>query len=113
MGHTIVIEMQGTLHFEGQDPFKEELDHLLKETQRDQVAKQIVFDMGELEFVGSCGISHFVDSLRDFNRKAPVRPVFRHVGSEFRRIMEVFDEEELFNFLDQPNHSYPRSKATN
>ncbi len=56
----------------------------------------ILINLENLEFVGSSGISSFVQALKEFNLSAPSRPTYCNVKSEFKRIIRAFDEESLF-----------------
>jgi anti-anti-sigma regulatory factor len=60
-------------------------------------APQIIFNLENLEFVGSSGISSFVQALKEFNLQAPSRPIYCNVKSEFKRIIKAFDEEAIFD----------------
>ena len=56
--------------------------------------------MEKLEFVGSSGISSFVQTLKEFTAVAQTKPRYCNVKSEFRRIIKAFDEEDLFQFYE-------------
>lgn len=99
-GDTIVVEMDGKLDFETYVPLREDLDRLMDQTKTDSVPKKIIFNLEKLEFVGSSGISSFVQTLKEFNENAPTKPRYCHVKSEFRRIIKAFDEAEAFEFYD-------------
>ena len=71
-GDTIVVEVNGKLDFETQQPFKEDLRRLIQSAKTDSVPTQIIFNLEKLEFVGSSGISGFVQTLKDFNAAAPI-----------------------------------------
>ena len=42
----------------------------------------------------------FVQTLKEVNRDAPTRPRYCNVKSEFKKIIEAFDEEQAFEFFD-------------
>ncbi len=100
VGDTCVVSMDGKLSFENQIPLKEDLDKILRRVSTDAAPKRIIFSLEHLEFVGSSGISAFVQALKDFNLNAPERPRYCHVSSEFRRIMKAFDERDQFEFFE-------------
>jgi anti-anti-sigma regulatory factor len=56
--------------------------------------------MKNLEFVGSSGITQFVQSLKAMHTQTDVVPKYCGVRSEFRKIMKAFDEENAFDFYD-------------
>lgn len=98
-GDTIVVSMDGKLDFETNIPLREDLGKLIRQAKTDQTAK-IIFNLENLEFVGSSGISSFVQTLKEFNANAPASPVYCNVKSEFRRVIKAFDEEEQFKFFE-------------
>lgn len=99
-GDTIIVSMDGRLDFEAHVPLREDLSKLISTQKKDEVPKKIIFNLENLEFVGSSGISAFVQTLREFNATAPAKPRFCNVKSEFRRVMKAFDEGEVFEFYD-------------
>ncbi len=99
-GDTMVIAMGGKLDFDVNEPLRNDLSKLIQQSKTDSVPKKIIFDLQELEFVGSCGISSFVQTLRDFSHRAPVKPRYCNVRSEFKKVMQAFDEESAFEFFE-------------
>jgi anti-anti-sigma factor len=99
-GDTIVVSMNGKLDFETHLPLREDLNRIISQAKTDSVAKKIIFDLEKLEFVGSSGISAFIQVLREFNESVPVKPRYCNVRSEFRRVIKAFDNDELFDFYD-------------
>lgn len=100
IGDTIVVEFDGRLDFETAIPLREELSKLLNQTKTDSAPKKLIVNMENLEFVGSSGISSFVQTLKDFNTAAPTKPRYCNVKSEFRRVIKAFDEQDGFEFFD-------------
>lgn len=104
-GDTLIVTMDGRLDFGTYVPLREQLSRLVakEEFQRassDAAPAKIIFDLKNLEFVGSSGISSFVQTLKEFNEQMSVRPKYCNVKSEFKRIIKAFDEESLFEFFD-------------
>lgn len=97
-GNSIIISMDGKLDFGTHIPLRENLNKLAREHKTDSVPKKIIVDLAKLEFVGSSGISSFVQTMREFNSNTGTRPQYCNVGSEFRKIIEAFDNDELFDF---------------
>lgn len=100
VGDTMVVSVDGTLDFEMQEPLKKDLGKLIQRAQTDSVPKKIIFNFENLEFVGSSGISNFVQTLKDFNQRAPMKPRYCNVKSEFKRIIKAFDESDAFEIYD-------------
>lgn len=95
-GNVVVVSLQGQLDYETTDLLRDNLFKLQKESKNDQV----VFDLGDLQFVGSSGISAFVQTLRDFNVSTNNRPRYANVRNEFKRIMTAFDDSGTFEFWE-------------
>ncbi len=100
VGDSVVVQMDGRLDFEVQDPLRERLHQIMDSAQTDSVAKRVIFDFENLEFVGSSGISVFIQTLREINAQSEVKPRYCNVKSEFRRMMKVLDETDGFEFFD-------------
>jgi anti-anti-sigma factor len=105
IGDTVVVCMDGRIDYDTNEPLKKRLSDLSKQISRknqDSVSK-VIFNFEKLEFVGSSGISSFVQTLREFNLKATTKPRYCNVRSEFKKVIRAFDEEELFEFYDDEN----------
>ncbi len=94
----IVVSLDGKIDHEAQAPFRENLARILRNARTDEIPKKIIFDFKQLEFVGSSGISSFVQTLKEFNASASVKPQYFNVRSEFQKIIRAFDEQEPFDF---------------
>lgn len=95
-GNAVIVSVEGHLDFETSDSFRDSLASI--ESQATDA--RVIFDLAQLQFVGSSGISAFVQALRDFNDRAPHKPRYANVRSEFRRIMSAFDESGTFEFCE-------------
>jgi anti-anti-sigma factor len=107
---SIIVSMDGRLDFETSVPLRDQLERLAREVKTDSVPKKIIFNLENLEFVGSSGISSFVQALREFNVSAPARPIYCNVKSEFRRVMKAFDSDDLFDFDESDSRAGGRAK---
>lgn len=101
-GNTTTVSMDGRVDFETQEPLRKDLRKLLQPStaKTDAVATKIIFNFENLEFVGSSGISAFVQTLREFNARSPSRPQYVGVKSEFKKVIQAFDPDQLFQFFD-------------
>ena len=95
-GDAVIVSLAGYLDFETSDTFRESLFRLEKQAGQSRV----VFDLGQLQFVGSSGISAFIQALREFNGRAPKPPRYANVKSEFKKVITAFDENNSFQFWD-------------
>ena len=64
-------------------------------------SNKIIFNLKELNFVGSNGIIPFVRTLRDLADQSEKKVVFCQVGSEFRKIFETSPLANIEIFEDQ------------
>lgn len=99
-GDTVIVSMDGKLDYETHLPLREDLDQIIHNTHTDSAPTKIIFNLEKLEFVGSSGISAFIQTLRDFNSSSPTRPRYCNVKSEFKKVIKAFDEAELFDFYE-------------
>ena len=79
----LVIDLKGEVDFASAEPFYQTCMNILSE-------KNIIFNLKNLNFVGSDGLSSFVNTMKDLKAKSSLQ--FCCVGSEFRR---VFAESEI------------------
>jgi anti-anti-sigma factor len=99
-GDVVIVEMNGRLDFETDAPLREELSKLIQPARTDSTPKKIIFNLEKLEFVGSSGISSFVQTMKEFNASVTSKPRYCNVKSEFKRVIKAFDEEQQFEFHD-------------
>jgi len=107
MGDTVVVTLDGRLDYEMQEPLKNDLNKLIRQTKAagiphgsDASPRKIIFNLENLQFVGSSGISSFIQTLKEFNLRAPSKPRYCNVASEFKKIIKAFDEEAQFEFFE-------------
>jgi anti-anti-sigma factor len=105
IGDTLIVSMDGKLDFETSMPLREELSKVIRETRTDSSPKKIIFNLEKLDFVGSSGISNFVQTLREFNQASPIKPRYCHVKSEFQKVIKAFDESDAFQFYDNEDRA--------
>jgi anti-anti-sigma factor len=104
-GDTIIVSMNGRLDFETHVPLREDLTKLIDQNEKNAVPSKIIFNFEKLEFVGSSGISSFVQLLKDFNSASSTRPRYCNVKSEFRKIIKAFDVAEIFEFHESEDRA--------
>lgn len=89
-----VVKLKGFLDFEIAEAFR---INCLKNL----TGYKVIFNLRELSFVGSSGITPFVEMLSEFSKTNEVKPKFCEMTSEFRRLfvssqiseMEIFEDE--------------------
>lgn len=99
-GDTLVVSIDGKLDFEASGTLKEDLSRLVRQSRTDTTPRKIIFNMEKLDFVGSSGISSFVQALKDFNVQSPTRPRYCSVKSEFQKVIKAYDEANAFEFFE-------------
>lgn len=104
----IIVSMNGHVDFETYVPLREDLAKLADQVRANETPKQIIFNFENLEFVGSSGISSFIQTLKEFNAIVPSKPRYCNVKSEFRKIIRAFDEAELFDFYENEDRAKKR-----
>lgn len=88
------MKLKGFLDFEIAETFR-------KNCLENLSGYKVIFNLRELSFVGSSGITPFVEMLSQFSKTNVVRPKFCEMTSEFRRLFlssqineyEIFDDE--------------------
>lgn len=109
--NTVVISLDGKIDYETQDGVCEFINKTIERNKKDQTAKNIVVNFSALEFVGSSGITQFVQSLKQIHHDTDVTPKYCGVRSEFQKIIKAFDEGNEFDFFDDEALSKKNGKA--
>ncbi len=113
VGDTIVVAVDGKLDYETHGSFKENLQKIAaaakpaRGANTDATPTQVIFDMEGLEFVGSSGITQFIQTLKEFGNKTDQKARILKASSEFKKVMRAYDDEQTFEFADD---SAPASK---
>ena len=89
---TAQIDLDGHLDFETSAQLENSLDEIVK-THQDI---KLVFNLNDLQFVGSCGISQFIKMLKPYNRqKNP--PVFIGLNRDFAKLFRALEGKVPFD----------------
>jgi len=96
---SVIISIDGKIDYETQDEVCGLINRILS-NQKNTPSRNIILNFQGLEFVGSSGITQFVQSLKALHQQTDVVPKYCGVRSEFRKIMKAFDEENEFDFYD-------------
>jgi len=86
----IIVHMQGDLNYDHSLPLRAELQNIANSNPN----SKITIDLGAIDFVGSSGICHFVETVKYLkeNRKANVS--LSNVKPEFLKIFRLFSINE-------------------
>lgn len=99
-GNLFIVNLDGLLEFNTFIPLREKLEELIDRSKTDTTPTKFIFNLANLEFVGSSGISAFILALKEFSVATPTRPRYCNVKVEFKKIFNAFDEEKIFEFHD-------------
>ncbi len=107
---TIILSLEGRIDYETSDEvcsiiqktiskMKSQSGTRLASSDRSS-AKEIIINFENLEFVGSMGITQFVQQLKSIHQSSAIVPKYCGVKSEFQKIMKAFDQNHEFDFYD-------------
>ena len=99
----IILTLEGKIDYETQDDACAVINRTIEKNKTDETPKKILVSMKDLQFVGSAGITHFVEQLKKIHDDTSVTPKYIGVKSEFQKIIRAFDEEGEFEFFDDEN----------
>ena len=95
----ITVQMSGDLDYEHSMPLRDQLNTLASENPQ----SKITVDLGGIDFVGSSGICHFVETVQIINQKKQThnRMTLSNVSTEFKKIFRLYTFEEADIIWDQ------------
>lgn len=85
-GNTVIFNLEGHLDFETITNFEVSCNRVIEKNSE----HRIVVNMQSLRFVGSSGISQFVQVLKTMNRRES-KPKLVSVSSEFEKILRALE----------------------
>lgn len=109
----IVIHMQGDLNYEHSIPLRQELQSLAVKHPN----ARITIDLGAIDFVGSSGICHFVETLKILKQNNNRVIALNNVTLEFAKVFKLYgldDADQLaaaFNFDNDDTENLNRYSA--
>lgn len=86
----LTIHMRGGLDYESIQSLRQELSSITTQNPY----SQITLDMNQVDFVGSTGIAHFVDTLNTLNKKR-ANVQISNVKSEFVKVFKLYKMDAL------------------
>lgn len=95
----ITVQMRGDLDYEHSTPLRDQLNELSKENPQ----ARITVDLGGIDFVGSSGICHFVETVQLINQKKHThnKMTLSNVSGEFKKIFRLYSIDEAELIWDQ------------
>lgn len=89
----LIVTLSGTMDFDKAFEFrKKSLRHFLR--------NRVVFSLKDLNFVGSTGLSSFVETLSELAEKNPNGLSLCDVGLEYKRLLEPYFSDKLQVYAD-------------
>lgn len=87
----ITVQMQGDLDYEYSIPFRKQITEIAAENPN----AKITVDLGGVDFVGSSGICHFVETIQLMNEgKIENQIGLSNVSGDFKKIFRLYSIEE-------------------
>ncbi len=95
----ITVQMEGDLDYDHSLPLRSQLQELSAENPQ----SRITIDLGGIDFVGSSGICHFVESVQYINKtkQSHNKMMLSNVSGEFKKIFKLYSIEEADLIWDQ------------
>jgi anti-anti-sigma factor len=97
---SIIISIDGKVDYETQDEVCKIINSTISKNKENPGNRNVVLNFKNLEFVGSSGITQFVQSLKSIQQNTDVVPKYCGVRSEFKKIMKAFEAATDFDFFD-------------
>lgn len=94
-GDITIVTLQGYLDFETTEPFRRTCFQKL-------IGQSVIFDLRGLSFVGSSGLTSFIEVLREFKSKSAQPIKFCGLSQEFRRLFWASEMSGLEIYEDSP-----------
>lgn len=99
----ITIHMEGGLDFDNCIPLRQQLKEMIHKNP----SSQITLDLHSLEFVGSSGIGHFVETINSLNKNRE-QVLLSNVKTEFLKVFKLYHmdamEALVTDFDDDETH---------
>ena len=93
---TIILYIDGKVDYETQDDVCVFINKTIAKNKKDETPKRVVMNFQNLDFVGSTGITQFVQSLKAIHTENHMTPKYCGVRSEFQKIIKAFDAQNEF-----------------
>jgi anti-sigma B factor antagonist len=105
----IIVHMQGDLNYDHSLPLRNELNAIASSNPN----SKITIDLGAIDFVGSSGICHFVETVKFLkeNRKANVN--LSNVKPEFLKIFRLYSINEADYVAELMNFDNDETEGLN
>src|SRR5690606_27078354 len=86
----IIVHMQGDLNYDHSIPLRNELQNIASNNPQ----SNITIDLGAIDFVGSSGICHFVETIKYLKENRMANVNHSNVKPEFLKIFRLYSLDE-------------------
>jgi anti-sigma B factor antagonist len=86
----IIVHMQGDLNYDHSEPLRNELQAIANQNPN----ARITIDIGAIDFVGSSGICHFVETVKYLKEGRKMNVSLSNVKPEFLKIFRLYSLNE-------------------
>ena len=101
-GNDLIFSLEGIIDYESQDSLRYELTKMIEQNRT--LNPRLIYDLAHLEFVGSCGITNLIQTLKEAGEISGKRTCVRSAKSEFKQIMKALDNTLTFEFEEDSQH---------
>ena len=93
----IIVHMSGDLEYDHSIPLRNQINGLVSENPN----ATITIDIGAVDFVGSSGICHFVETLTLINKEYNFKKVsLSNISDDFKKILRLYSKDDVESILD-------------
>ncbi len=94
----ITVQMRGDLEYSNSIPLQQRLKELLGANPH----ARVTVDLGGVDFVGSSGICHFVESIHLLNKDSLTKRIgISNISDDFKKIFRLYSKEETKMIWDE------------
>lgn len=86
----IIVHMQGDLNYDHSLPLRNQLENIANSNPN----SEITIDLGAMDFVGSSGICHFVETIKFLKENRKKNVTLSNVKPEFIKIFRLYSLNE-------------------
>jgi anti-sigma B factor antagonist len=105
----IIVHMQGDLNYDHSLPLRNELQYIAKTNPN----IKITIDLAAIDFVGSSGICHFVETLKILKEGQNCRVSISNVKPEFLKIFKLYSLNEAEYVAELMNFDNDETEGLN
>lgn len=94
-GDVTIVSLQGYMDYETSEPFRKTCFQSL-------LNQKVIFDLEALHFIGSSGLTSFLEILKEFKTKNPLPVKFCGLSREFQRFFWAYEMSDVEIYETRP-----------